>query len=535
MLKTLLKKQLLELNRSFFYNSKKGKLRSKLSSAVFILAYAFLMIGILGVCFVYLSYTICEPFTAAGLDWLYFSLMTLVAIALGVFGSVFNTYSSLYKANDNDLLLSLPIPVKHILISRLIGVYLIGLMFSGVVMLPALIVYYAVAKPGALAIIGSILLTLLISIFVLILSCLLGWVVAKLSTRLKNRSLVIVVLSLLFIAAYYYIYYKAGSMLQTLLLSAVVFGEEIKDSAAVLYFIGLCGAGDILAMLLVTAAVLAMFALMWRILSRSFLKIATTSDATARVKYRERTAKLRSPRAALLYKELRRFLSSSNYMLNCALGTLFMPICAVLILVKSELLISYMSEAFGMGADLSCAVLALALCFVVAMNDITAPSVSLEGRNLWIVQSLPVDPRLVLREKLELHLLLTAIPALLCSLSICVVFSPSPLMALLSTLLPLIFALFGALGGLAVNLIRPNLSWTSEVSAVKQSFSVLAVLLGGWVVAGLMSFAFYKLYGKLSAAAFLACCCVLLALICLLLWRTLMTRGANKLRFLNSN
>lgn len=532
MLKTLIKKQLLELNRSFFYDSKKGKLRSKLASAVFILAYAFLMVGILGICFAYLSYTVCEPFTAAGLDWLYFSFMTLIAIALGVFGSVFNTYSSLYKSNDNDLLLSLPIPVRHILISRLIGVYLMGLMFSGVVMLPALIVYYVVAKPGALAVFGSILLTLLISVFVLVLSCLLGWVVAKISARLKNRSLVIVVLSLLFIAAYYYIYYKASAMLQTLLLSAVVFGEEIKDSAAILYFIGLCGTGDILAMIFVTAAVLALFALTWRILSRSFLKIATASDAAVKVKYRERTSRRRSPRAALLYKELRRFLSSSNYMLNCALGTLAMPICAVLILVKGDVLIRYMSEAFGMGADLSCAVLAVALCFVVAMNDITAPSVSLEGKNLWIVQSLPVDMRQVLCAKLELHLLLTAVPALLCSLSVCAVFDPSPAMAVLSTLLPLLFALFGALGGLAVSLIRPNLSWTSEISAVKQSFSVLAVLLGGWVVAGIMAFAFYKLYDTLTPLAFLACCCVLLCLICLLLWRILMTRGAQKLRFL---
>ena len=69
--------------------------------------------------------------TSVGMDWLYFTLMGLMAIFLGAFGSVFNTYSSLYIAKDNDFLLSMPIPVKIIMGSRLMSVYLIGLMYRG--------------------------------------------------------------------------------------------------------------------------------------------------------------------------------------------------------------------------------------------------------------------------------------------------------------------------------------------------------------------------------------------------------------------
>ena len=58
---------------------------------------------------------------AAGMGWLYFALMGLMAMFLGAFGSVFNTYSSLYLAKDNDLLLSLPIPVRIIMASRLVS------------------------------------------------------------------------------------------------------------------------------------------------------------------------------------------------------------------------------------------------------------------------------------------------------------------------------------------------------------------------------------------------------------------------------
>ena len=45
MLKTLLKKQMLELNRGFFYNQKNGAARSKASCIVMIVLFALLMVG----------------------------------------------------------------------------------------------------------------------------------------------------------------------------------------------------------------------------------------------------------------------------------------------------------------------------------------------------------------------------------------------------------------------------------------------------------------------------------------------------------
>ena len=158
MLKILLKRQLYELNRSFFYDPKKGKSRSKFASAAFIVLYALLMVCVLGGMFAFCAYQLANPLRAAGLDWLYFALFGIIGLMFGVFGSVFNTFSALYQAKDNDLLLSLPIPVSHILISRLIGVYLMGLMFSGVVMIPAAVVYWIFAPFSVMGIIGSFML-----------------------------------------------------------------------------------------------------------------------------------------------------------------------------------------------------------------------------------------------------------------------------------------------------------------------------------------------------------------------------------------
>ena len=140
------------------------------------------------------------------MGWLYFALMGLIAILLGAFGSVFNTYAGLYLPKDNDLLLSMPIPVPALLASRLLGVYLMGLLYSAIVIVPAVIVYWVTAGAALPAVWGGLLLTLLISVIVMILSCALGWVVAKISQKLKHKGFLTVAVSLVFICLYYFVF-----------------------------------------------------------------------------------------------------------------------------------------------------------------------------------------------------------------------------------------------------------------------------------------------------------------------------------------
>ncbi len=66
MLKILLRKQLYELNSSFFYDRKKGRVRSKGTSILLIVLYALLMIVIMGGIFTMLSVMLCAPVCRTG-------------------------------------------------------------------------------------------------------------------------------------------------------------------------------------------------------------------------------------------------------------------------------------------------------------------------------------------------------------------------------------------------------------------------------------------------------------------------------------
>ena len=418
MVKTLLKKQFAEIFRNYFYDTRKNKARSKAGTVGYILFFILIMVVLLGGTFAATASSLCAPLYEAGAGWLYFAIMGVIAILLGIFGSVFSTYTGLYLAKDNDLLLSLPIPVGTIMLARLMGVYLMGLMYAAVVIVPAILVYLTTVPFSFSALIGCIVYLLLISVFVLVLSCLLGWVVAKLSTRLKNKSIVTVLVALLGIGIYYFAYFKAMNLIRDLIANIAVYGPAVREKAYGLYLFGSAAEGKLIGMAASTAFVALCFLIMWRLLGRSFLSLATATGSGEKVKYTARRAKQRSVPSALLSKEFSKLTSNANYMLNCALGTLLIPVLGVALLIKGPAVIDVLSSVFGdIGAV--AVLLCTALCMSCSMNDCAAPSISLEGKNIWIAQSLPVDPWQILRAKLRVQLLLT-MPSLLFA-SLCAV------------------------------------------------------------------------------------------------------------------
>ncbi len=504
MLKILVKKQLGEIFRSYTYDAKKNKARSKGATIGFYIMFALLMIVVLGGLFTFLSLAMCGPLVSVGLDWLYFTLMTLMAAFLGIFGSVFNTFSTLYMAKDNDLLLSMPIPVRTIMAARLVSVYLMGLMYSGVVLLPAIIVYWFVAGITVPAVLGCLVQFILVSIFVLTLSCVLGWVVAKISQKLKNKSFITVLVSLVFIGAYYFFYAKAGDLLQELIANAALYGASIRSAAYPLYLVGRVAVGDGLAIAIVAAATLLLFALVWYIIARSFLRLATSTGAVAKVEYREKTARLRSPDAALLGRELGRFTSSANYMLNCGMGVLGMAVAAVALIWKGRDFLETINLIFLDDPETVPVLLCAAVCTLFSMNDMAAPSVSLEGKSLWLAQSLPVTAWQVLRAKLRMHLLLTAVPAAVLAVCILLVCPFPAAQTVLMLAVAAAFLVLSTLLGLFLGLKMPNLHWTSEITPIKQGGAVALALLSGLVYAALLAGLYFLFGWRLGFAAYMA-------------------------------
>ena len=506
MLKLLIKKQLLEIFQVYFYDAKKNKARSRTSTAMYFALFALLVFGLLGGIFTFLAVKLCTPLITAEMDWMYFALMGLIAVLLGAFGSVFNTYAGLYLPKDNDLLLSMPIPVSTLVGARLFGVYLMGLLYSAVVSLPAIIVYWVTAGVTLPVVLGGLLMTLLISVFVLTISCVLGWLVAKISQKLKHKSLVTVLISLVVIGVYYFVYFKAQSLIQNLLANAAVYGARIKGAAYPVYLFGKIGVGDVRASVIGSVVVVALFGLMWVLLSRSFLQIAISTGNVIHREYRETRSRQRSMDAALLNREFSHFTASPNYMLNCGLGTFLMPLCAVAVLWKGSELFAVLDAMFAETAGSVLLLLCVMLCGLASMNFMTAPSVSLEGKNLWLMQSLPVETWRIFRAKIRMQLLLTGLPLLLCIVCVVIVYPIHSMQLLILLLFAGSYVLLMALLGLFLGVKMPTLTWTNETVVIKQGAPVMITLFGGFGYMVLLFVGFMLLSGwMLGFCGYMSC------------------------------
>ena len=523
MTRALLRKQLMEVFSWLYRDKKSGKHRSVKGVVGWGLLYL-LLFAFLGVMFGVAAVTLCGPLLTEKMGWLYWCLMGLIAIFFGVFGSVFNTYSSLYQAKDNDMLLSMPIPTSRILLVRLSGVYAMGLMYELIVMIPTVVIWLMNAPFSMVGTIHVLLIPLVLSLLILVLSAILGWVVALIAVRVKHKNIITVLVSLVFIAAYYYLYARAYSLIQLILLNPETVGSRLKAVFYPLYHMGMAAQGNILSMIVFTVIVVVAFMIAYWVLSRSFLKLATANRGVAKSAYKEQSVKVKSVHSALLQKEFSRFTGSANYMLNCGLGVILMPVSAAALVWKADLVREFSSLS---AIQEYIPLLAIAtICLLMTMNDMAAPSISMEGKNLWIVQSLPVSGKQVLLSKLKLPLLLTWISAIPLVIAVEWLIKPSLLNGILIPAAASFYALLMAEIGLVLNLKMPNLHWTSEIIPLKQSAPVTLALLGGWLIIVALAGIYVLLRNVVSVTAFGILLCTVLLIAGGWLYHWLMTKGA---------
>ncbi len=482
MFRALLKKQLMELNSFYFFNKKTGKIRSGGSAAGMIILFAFVFLSV-GAAFMGISALLCDGLAGKGNDWLYFALMGMMSIALGTFGSVFNTYAGLYHAKDNELLLSMPIPTSYILIVRMLSVFLMSLLYTALVWVPTVITYLLFVKTTVMCIIFMILLLIVITVFVTVLTCALGWVVALISSKLKNKSFITVLITVTLLGGYYFVYFRINSILTSLIENSDKALKIIRTWLYPVYMLGRGATGEIIPMLAFTVFSLVLFGLLILVLSRSFVKITTASASAKKKKYSSTEIKTSGLKKALLMRELRHFTASPTYMLNCGLGAVVGPVLGVFALIKSDLLagaVSAIAEEAPMVANAFALLGVIAICLVFGMNVISAPSVSLEGRSIWIMRSMPVDTKEILRTKARFHIIFNTIFSSITALLIGLAIRVDALTLIMMIVFTTVFNTFTAEFGLIMNLKKPNLDWTSETVPIKQGISVVTVLFADW-------------------------------------------------------
>ena len=520
MLRILIKAQLQSVLASLTRTSK-GK---RLSVAGAVLLMAFLAVIFLSF-FGFTFYALALALPGMGLGWFYFALAAIMAFALGFIGSVFTAQQQLFAARDNELLLAMPIRPRDILGARMAVLLLLDYAFTLVVLLPAGVVWLMVVGGTAGGIFGFVLSALLLPLIVMCFTCLFAWLLAPISSRMRNKTVITLVLYLAFLAAYFYFYMN----LQQLLTELIANSEQIAGAFVAvypLYAFGQASLGSWLHIAGFAACCVIPFALVYAILSRGFLAVTTRRPSVKKLVYRERALKTSGVGAALLRKELGRFAANGMYILNAAMGSVLTIAAAVaLIIYRDEAmqLLSVLPEGMGEGAVI------LALCFLNATDVISAPSISLESKTLWLLKSLPVPAGRILMAKVNLHLVIALPPTLIASVCCCAALPFPPAGAAMVVLIPALTCVFGALLGVAVNLRYPKFDYINETAVIKNSMSVIVTLFGSWALLAAAALLYgLALRRVMGMTAYLYICAALLAALCAALYLSLRRSGARR-------
>ena len=511
MTKVLLKKQLRELFSGFFAGKNSKKKQNPFGKVLILLVFISLFAS--GGFIIYKgAELICAPLITAGFSWLYFALVSMIAVVAGVLGSVFTTYSSIYCAKDNDILLSMPIPPRKIIFVRFITVLITTIIYESIVLIPSIAVWFLEGKNSPIQIVFTLLTAVLITLFSVTLCSLLGLGVSLALVRVKHKNIVTIVASVAFIAAYYYLYYNAYSLLMSILANPAALGGKIKSVLFYFYHLGLAAEGKPLSLLIVFLITAVFACLFFLLASKTFLRSATVKVGTAKSKKKGLSFEQGSASKALLSKELRTFFGNAHYMLNTALATLFMPLAAGALLFNKAYINNAVAMLGGVVSKEMLLLLACGLtCFMLTMNDITAPSISLEGKNIWIYKSMPVKAIEGFAAKIKVQLIVT-IPPLVLFLAVVVwALEFSAFMTVLLLLAALSFELFYVLFGLTINLKFPKLDWTNDIVPIKQSLSVTLCIFGGFGVIFALAGLYKALGSVIAPVAFL---CLVIAVLC---------------------
>lgn len=472
------------------FNILAGTLQGKKKRASSIVATTFIILGALGIlalCF-FQAYSMFIGFAPIGLIDLCMFHAIIITIAVLVIMGVMRV-STNTKANDIDFLLALPIKKSTIVLSKLINKYLFDLFFVFLFFVPYWI-FYLVYEFSISILITSIVMTFSFPLLSVGISNIVDFVIVRLFNKFKLASLYksffsillyMIIFGLMLLKTFSYSFVTADSLQS--------YFSDRPISNAILQFLVSTNWLNVLIVLSITILpfVLGIILYIYN-LGKTFL--AYQSNKTT-LKF----GNGKSEFGILLKKEIFTYASTPAYILNTIIGPILILALGILfVMIDPDVLQLY----FGMDTSNQYFVplVAIIFCAINSLGTISSSSISLEGKNFWILKSTPVNQKQLLLAKSLLHMIIVLPTTLISSIIISIFLRLSLINCLIIFVLPTLFIAIMAFGGVLINLFLPKFDWEEEVAVVKQSMAVLVSMIAGIIVA-LIPLGLYLLFDNL--------------------------------------
>jgi ABC-2 type transport system permease protein len=366
------------------------------------------------------------------------------------------------KMNDTDLLLAMPIKKSDVVISKSFSKYFFDLLPIALIIVPYVVSYGILIRFEPGMILGTMIVVLMLPLFSVGLSYLFSSFINYFGGQFRYGNFVKIVLTLILVFGFIFLS-SANPTMSNNPMKYILPSNWMVDiiislkSSSLAYF----GALTVIPFLLGVI-------------------LFSISFGTNRVKYVSANKKLNFQSHtlfhSLLKKEARRYFSSPIYVINTIIGPIFIIGVAVYTLFGGAQLKAILAT---LPSEIIPYLVSGALATTVGMSSTSASSISLEGKNIWILKAHPVNPKAVFLAKAGFNMLLTLPVSLLAVIITSFTLSLGILDSLLLIAFAFMICTYVGLVGVLFNMWFPKMEWDSDTVVVKQSLSVLLAMLAG--------------------------------------------------------
>ena len=409
------------------------------------------------------------------------AMMMAVTCIIILMTTIFKVKGIIFGFRDYDLVMSLPVSTGAIVACRLIILYAFNFIFVIIMMVPMMIAYGALARPGATFYVICLTVMLFIPLVPIVIASFLGTFIAWAASKFRYNNLLNIIFSLGLIGIIIGLSFSMKGNGQELVDMGKALTNQVNNlyPLARMYTMAVVDY-DILSLLLFMGISILAFLLYTLLIMKVFKKMNTVlMTGRSRSNFKMGELKTSSPFKALYFKEMKRYFSSPLYVLNTGIGIVMLTMGAIaIIFVDLDRLMGDPQVTAALVGNIP-----LFISFCIVMTCTTMASISLEGKSLWIIKSLPVEPKTVYLSKIAVNLTIAA-PAILDTIIIGVVLKLGLLQTILLVLTTAACSVFIAFYGLLINLLLPNFTWTSEVVVIKQSAACMVTIFSamGYIV-----------------------------------------------------
>lgn len=450
---------------------------------------------------------------------------TLISV-LAFFFTFFKTNGYLFNFREYDMLMSLPFEVRSIAACKFMYMYMKSLPWYLSVSLSMMTGYGILAKPSVLVYPVWVIFSLLMPIIPMLIASFLGFLIARIGSGFRNKSIAMTVFSVMLIFLCFGLRFllqdifmnnKSEQLLRTMSGATQQAGSFYLP---IKWFSNAVTQLCISDMLLFAGVTLLLFEVIFIPVSRSYRKInSALSSHTSAERFVMGEQKSRSLLSTLVYKEYKRMTGSTTYMTNAIFGELMCLVCGVAVLFfDMDDLIKKLLQDAPVTKEMLYPAIPLIVYFFIGMVATTAFTPSLEGRNYWIVQSLPIRKKTLYQGKMLFNMFLTVPFSEFATVMICISAKAPLINTMLYIVLSLCMCAFSTAWGCVCGVRHMKLEWENEIEVIKQGsamviymmpnmlatmvLTVLAVFLGTKTDPNLVTFGLIVIYSLLAVLSY---------------------------------